>query len=156
AFVTGTQPKLEPLPIQYADFAAWESEWLRSPEAQRQLAYWKQKLVGTAEVLDLPFDRARPKVETFRGANKRVEFSIDLCEAMRLLSRSSGCTLYVTMLTGFYILLHRYTGAEDICVGCAIANRRIPGTDSLLGMVINSIVLRADLSGNPTFRELMG
>jgi amino acid adenylation domain-containing protein len=157
AFSVGKPSPLRELPIQFADFAVWQRRWMQEEGvAEAQLAYWKEKLAGSPPVLELPTDRPRPAVQTFRGAAPRVELPLDLCEALRAVSRRDGVTLFMTMLAAFLTLLYRYTEQEDICVGTGIANRRWRETEELIGMIINTVTLRTDLSGDPTFRELLG
>ncbi|MBP5974300.1 amino acid adenylation domain-containing protein [Brasilonema sp. CT11] len=148
-------PLPEPL-LQFADFAHWQREWVNTAEAQAQLAYWQQKLSGSSPLLELPTDRPRPIEQTYQGDQIRMELPIDLCESLRVLSRREGVTLFMTMLAVFLVMLHRYTGQDDINVGTAVANRRMHEIEKLIGMIVNNLVLRTDLSGNPTFRELLG
>ncbi|MUG96545.1 amino acid adenylation domain-containing protein [Scytonema sp. UIC 10036] len=147
-------PLSEPL-LQFADFASWQRQWVKSQEAQAQLAYWQQKLSGSSPLLELPLDRPRPTEQTYQGDQIRIELPIDLCESLRVLSRREGCTLFMTMLAAFLVILHRYSGQDDISVGTAVANRRMREVEGLIGMMVNNLVLRTNLSGNPTFRELL-
>jgi len=147
-------PLPEP-PLQFADFALWQRSWMEGPEAQRQLAYWKEKLAGSPSEIALPFDRPRGAVQTFRGAAPRLELDPSLCASLRELSRQQGVTLFMTMLAAFATVLHRCSGDEDLSVGAGIANRRWPGTEGLMGMIINNLVLRLDLKGDPEFTELL-
>jgi amino acid adenylation domain-containing protein len=156
AFSAGEPSPLPALPIQFADFACWQREWLQSGTADAQLAYWKEKLVGSPPLLELPTDRPRPPVQSYKGAAPRVELPLHLCEALRAFSRHEGVTLFMTFLAALQTLLHRYTGQDDFCIGTGIANRRWHQTEGLIGMIINTVALRSDLSGNPTFRELLG
>ncbi|MDQ3942418.1 MAG: amino acid adenylation domain-containing protein, partial [Actinomycetota bacterium] len=156
AFAAGKPSPLPELPIQFVDFAAWQRWWMQEEEvAEAQLAYWKEKLAGSPPVLELPTDRSRPAVQTFRGAAPRVELPLSLCEALRVVSRRERVTLFMTMLAAFLALLHRYTEQEDVCVGTGVANRCLRETEGLIGMIINTVALRTELSGNPTFRELL-
>jgi amino acid adenylation domain-containing protein len=154
AFSAGNPSPLPKMPIQFVDFALWEQEWLQSEAAKEQLAYWKGKLTGHS-FLELPSDRPRPAVQSFRGAAPRMDLPLNLCAELRSLSRRENVTLFMTMLAAFVTLLHRYTGQVDFCVGSGVANRRWRETEGLIGMIINNIVLRNDLSGNPTVRELL-
>ncbi|KYC42721.1 non-ribosomal peptide synthetase [Scytonema hofmannii PCC 7110] len=147
-------PLPEPL-LQFADFAYWQRQWVKSQEAQAQLTYWQQKLSGSSPLLELPLDRPRPTEQTYQGDQIRMELPIDLCESLRVLSRREGVTLFMTMLAAFLVMLHRYTGQDDISVGTAVANRRMREVEGLIGMMVNNLVLRNNLSGNPTFRELL-
>lgn len=155
AFSTGNPPALAPLPIQYADFALWQRQWLQGEALETQLAYWKKQLGGALPVLQLPTDRPRPRIQTFRGA--RQLFSIDSKQtaALKALSQQQGATLFMTLLTVFKVLLHRYSAQEDILVGSPIANRNRTEIEGLIGFFVNTLVLRTDLSGNPTFLELL-
>jgi amino acid adenylation domain-containing protein len=155
ASVTGRPHALPPLPIQFADFAIWQREWMRGEAAAAQLEYWKNRLAGSPPVLELPLDHPRPALPSFRGVVPRVELPLKHCSAIRAFSREAGTSLYMTMLAAFLTLLYRYTEQEDISVGAGIANRRWRDTENLLGMLINNIVLRVDLSGDPTFLELL-
>lgn len=141
--------------LQFVDFAQWQRDWVNSQEAQVQLSYWQQTLAGSPALLELPYDRPRPSEQTYNGDQIRWELPLELCESLRELSRQSGVTLFMTMLAAFQVLLYRYTGQVDLCVGTAVANRRMPDVESLIGMIVNNLVLRSDLSGHPTFRELL-
>ncbi|BAZ09548.1 amino acid adenylation domain-containing protein [Calothrix sp. NIES-4071] len=154
-FLGHPSPLTEPV-LQFADFAHWQRQWVKSQEAQAQLTYWQQKLSGSSPLLELPLDRPRPTEQTYQGDHIRMELPIDLCESLRVVSRREGVTLFMTMLAGFLVMLHRYTGQDDISVGTAVANRRMHSIEKLIGMIVNNLVLRTDLSGNPTFRELLG
>ena len=155
AFSSKTPSSLRAMPVQFADFAHWQRQWVQGEEAARQLAYWKEQLTGSPPVLELPTDRPRPAIQSFRGASLRVEIPLDVCHGLRERSRQEDATLFMTMFAAFLTLLYRYSGQEDICIGSGIANRRRRETEDLIGMIINTIVLRTDLSGNPTFRELL-
>jgi amino acid adenylation domain-containing protein len=155
AFSAGRPSPLAEPPLQLADFARWQRQWMRGAVAAAQLAYWKAKLAGSPPPLELPADRPRPMVQTFRGASSRVELPPRLCAALRRMSRQEGVTLFMTMLAAFLTLLRRYTGGSDLSVGSVIANRRWRETEQMMGAVLNTVVLRADLSADPTFRELL-
>ncbi|MFT3774599.1 MAG: amino acid adenylation domain-containing protein [Minicystis sp.] len=156
AFTAGRPSPLPPLPIQYTDFAAWERRWLAGPVLEAQLAYWKQQLAGAPPALELPTDRPRPPVQTFRGATHDVALSRELSAKLEALSRREGATTFMTLLAAFQTLLHRYTGQEDIVVGSPIANRTRGEVEGLIGFFVNTLALRTDLSGAPSFRELLG
>ncbi|MFC1715834.1 amino acid adenylation domain-containing protein [Candidatus Poribacteria bacterium] len=156
AFSADRPSPLPELPIQFADFAHWQRQWMQGEVAETQLAYWKKRLADCPPELGLPLDHPRPAMQTFRGAAPRIELPLDLCESLRALSRGEGVTLFMTMLTAFAALLHRYSGQDDICIGSGIANRHWPKTERLIGMILNNVVLRTDLSGDPTFQELLG
>ncbi|MGJ5630491.1 amino acid adenylation domain-containing protein [Nostoc sp. CALU 1950] len=155
AFCLGNlSPLTEPI-LQFVDFAHWQRQWVKSQEAQTQLTYWQQQLSGSSPLLELPLDRPRPTEQTYNGDQIRVELPINLCESLRVLSRQEGVTLFMTMLGAFLVILHRHTGQNDLSVGTAVANRRMHEVEKLIGMIVNNLVLRTDLSGNPTFRELL-
>jgi amino acid adenylation domain-containing protein len=155
AFSENRASPLSELPIQYADLAAWQRQWLQGEILERQLAYWKQQLAHIPHLLELPFDRPRPTIQTHRGAHQFATFPISLAQALNELSRREQVTLFMTLLAGFQTLLFRYSGQEDIVIGSPTANRTRTETENLIGFFINMLVLRADLSGNPTFRELL-
>jgi len=155
AFANEEPSPLPDLPIQYADFAAWQREWLQGEVLESQLSYWKKQLGGAPAVLNFPTDRPRPARQSYRGARQSIELSSELTQALKALSRKEGVTLYMTLLAGFQILLHRYTGQDDIVVGSPIANRNRIEIEGLIGFFVNTLVLRTDHSGNPTFRELL-
>ncbi len=154
AFSTGKSISLPELPIQYADFASWQRQWLEGEEYQKQLNYWQEKLQNSSP-LELPNAKSRPKLQTFEGAVKSFEVSSNLREKLQNLAASVDATLFMTLLTAFVILLHRYTDRDDISVGSPIANRNQSEVESLIGFFLNTLVFRNDLSGNPSFRELL-
>jgi amino acid adenylation domain-containing protein len=154
ALVEGRSPVLPPLPIQYTDFACWQHNNLQGELLEKQLAYWRKQLQDLP-ILELPSDRPRPAVQTYRGATYPLHISPSLTQALEVLSQQSGVSLFMTLLAAFQTLLHRYTGQEDIAIGSPIANRHRSELEGLIGFFVNSLVLRADLSGNPTFRELL-
>ncbi len=156
AYAAGKPSSLPELPIQYADFAVWQRQWLQEEVLEAQFAYWKQQLGSHSPVLELPTDRPRPAVQTFRGARHSLVLPQSLSEGLKVLSRQEGVTLFMTLLAAFNTLLYRYTGQDDIIVGAPIANRNRSEIEGLIGFFTNTLVLRTDLSGNPTFRELLG
>ena len=156
AFSTGQPSPLAGLPIQYADFAAWQRECLQGEVLNAQLGYWKKQLAGAPALLNLPTDRPRPAVQTFRGGMQHIQLSPELTNALKALSQQAGATLYMTLLGVFVTLLSRYSGQENIVVGTSIANRNRREMESLIGFVANTLVMRTDLAGNPTFRQLLG
>ncbi|HEX7773007.1 MAG TPA: condensation domain-containing protein, partial [Pyrinomonadaceae bacterium] len=156
AYTRGEAYPLRELPIQYADFTLWQRNWIEAGGADDQLTYWKEKLTDKPGLLALPFDYKRPSVQSFRGKVLRVDLPAELCDLVKAFSHREAVSLFMTMFTAFLMMLHRYTGEEDLWVGCGIANRRWPETEGLIGMVINNIVLRTDLSGNLTCRQLLG
>lgn len=155
AFSQGLPSPLPEPAIQFADFAVWQRQFMEGEAAQNQLAYWKEKLAGAPALLSLPTDSPRPPVPTFRGNAVRLELPANLSRSVRELSHRSGCTVFMSMFACFVALLHRYTNQEDFCIGTGLANRRWKETEGLLGMIINTIALRADLSGDPSFAELL-
>jgi amino acid adenylation domain-containing protein len=156
AFAAGQPSPLPELPIQYADFASWQRQWLAGEVLDYQLAYWKRQLAGAPPALELPTDRPRPAVQSYRGAALPVQLPRALSEALAALSRQEGVTLFMTLLAAFQALLWRYTGQDDIVVGSPIAGRTRAEIAPLIGFFVNTLVLRTDLSGEPTFRELLG
>ncbi|NCR76516.1 MAG: amino acid adenylation domain-containing protein [Microcystis aeruginosa K13-06] len=155
AFSKGQSPPLPELSIQYADFAVWQRQWLQGEVLESQLDYWKQKLSGSLPVLELPIDYPRPSIQTYRGAYQSLVLSNNLMDALKSLGQEAGVTLFMTLLAAFQTLLSRYSGQEDIIVGTPIAGRNQLETEGLIGFFVNSLVLRTDLSGNPSFRELL-
>jgi amino acid adenylation domain-containing protein len=156
AFSEGREPRLPPLPVQYADFAAWQRAWLSGDVLDAQLAYWREKLAGAPPLLELPTDRPRPLVQGARGGLAFLALSDQTTHALRALARREGATLFMTLLAGWQLLLSRYAGEEDVSVGTPIAGRTRLETEGLIGFFVNTLVLRADLSGDPTFRALLG
>jgi amino acid adenylation domain-containing protein len=156
AFSAGRPSPLPGLPVQYADFAVWQRQWLQGEVLEAQFAYWKGQLGGEAPVLELPTDRPRPPVQTFNGAIEPFVLPPILTKSLRALSQQEKVTLFMTLLAAFDTLLQCYTGEDDIVVGTPIANRNRREIEGLIGFFVNTLVLRTDLSGNPTFRELLG
>ena len=155
AFSTGTPPKLPHLPLQYADFAYWQRACLQGEVLETLLAYWKRQLDGAPTVLELLTDHPRRPVQTFKGAQRSLALSQSLSASLKTLSYTEGVTPFMMLLAAFNVLLHRYTGQDDILVGSPIAGRTRPETEPLIGFFINYLVLRTRLSGNPTFRQLL-
>ncbi len=156
AFVSGKPSPLPELSIQYADFARWQRRWLQGKELKSQLAYWRQQLDGDLPVLQIPTERPRLAAQTSQGARQSLVLPKGLTEALKSLSQKEGTTLFITLLAAFKALLYRYTGQEDILIGSPIANRNRAEIEGLIGFFVNTLVLRSDLSGNPSFRELLG
>ena len=154
AFVSGHAPDLPRLPIQYADYAVWQREWLQGEVLEGQLAYWKEKLADLS-TLELPTDRPRPPVPSYQGAHLTFDLPAPLTQALKELGRREGATLFMTLLAAFQVLLHRYSGQEDIAVGTPIAGRGRTELEGLIGFFVNTLVLRSDLAGNPAFTELL-
>ncbi|TQV85988.1 non-ribosomal peptide synthetase [Aliikangiella coralliicola] len=152
----GQSVELPPLPIQYVDYSVWQRDWLeKGGVLKQQLAYWQDKLSGVPECLELATDYPRPSVQTAAGAVKTFKISRDLTERLKSLAEKQDCTLYMTLLAMFKVLLYRYTGQEDICVGGVIANRQYGETESLIGMFINSLALRSQVQGEETFNAVL-
>jgi amino acid adenylation domain-containing protein len=147
---------LPELPIQYADFACWQRGWLQGERLAEQLSYWRTQLADAPPLLDLPTDRPRPTFKTFHGADLPLTLSKRLSEEIARLSRREGATLFMTLLSAFSAVLHRYTHQEDILIGTPIANRNRAEIESLIGFFVNTLVLRVRLSHAMTFRELLG
>ncbi len=155
AYATDREPSLPPLTIQYVDFAAWQRKWLEAGELDRQLPYWKKQLAGAPPVLGFPADHRRPQTEQFRGARSKLVVPQPLVRGLEQLSQRHGVTLFMSLLAAFKVLLARYTGQDDIVVGSPSANRSRAELNQLIGFFVNNLVLRTDLSGNPSFAELL-
>jgi amino acid adenylation domain-containing protein len=149
-----TQTPLPELPLQYADFAHWQRQWLQGEILQTQLAYWRSQLNGIS-MLDLPVDKKRTNIQNYQGAIEFIELPPQLTHALEALSQQENATLFMTLLAAFQILLYRYTNQDDIAVGSPIANRNRSEIEGLIGFFVNNLVLRTNLSGNPTFKELL-
>ncbi|MBE9170904.1 condensation protein [Pleurocapsales cyanobacterium LEGE 06147] len=156
AFSTEKPTSLPDLPIQYADFAVWQKQWLQGEVLKTQLAYWKNQLGTNPPVLELPTDHPPPYVPTFQGTKQFFTLSPTLIKKIKILSQRESATLFMTLLGAFKVLLHSYKGQEDILVGSPIANRNRTETEGLIGFFVNTLVLRTNLSGNPSFREVLG
>ena len=153
AFLQGRPSPLAELPVQYADYAVWQREqWTGETEA-KHLAYWKARLEGAPELLELPADHPRPPVPSHRGASVPVQVPPALLARLRELGRDENATLYMVVLAAFQVLLARYAGSDDVVVGTPVAGRTRPELQELLGFFVNTLVLRTELGGNPTFRE---
>jgi amino acid adenylation domain-containing protein len=146
---------LPSLPVQYADYARWQRRELEGAVFARQLDYWRRELAGELPVLDLPTDYPRPAVQTFRGGAQRVPVPAPLAADLRALSRREGASLFMTLLAGFALLLQRFGGQEEVLMGIPIAGRHHREIEPLIGFFLNSLVLRTDLSGQPSFRQLL-
>jgi len=155
AFRRGEQSPLPPLPIQYADYAHWQRTHLQGDKLDSLVSYWREQLAGASNVLKLPTDRPRPEVQTLRGSHKSFNLPKELSDLLRLFSRSEGATLFMTLVAAFQTLLFRYSQQEDFCVGVPIAGRSFKETEGLIGCFINNLVLRARLSRDMRFRELL-
>jgi surfactin family lipopeptide synthetase A len=156
AFSNGKESPLAELPTQYRTFASWERQWLLSGgHLSAQLAYWRKQLGGELPVQQLPSDRPRPAEQSFRGAIHPVVVPKELSDALKLLSRREGATLFMGLISAFAVLLHRYSFSDDLPIGTVSSGRKRLELESLLGYFLNLIVLRNDLSGDPTFRQLV-
>ncbi|HEY7422394.1 MAG TPA: amino acid adenylation domain-containing protein [Gaiellaceae bacterium] len=154
AIARGREPPLDPLGIQYSDFSAWQRSWLTGEILDRELAYWRERLAGLP-VLDLPTDRPRPPLQAHRGSDLSFTVPASLVERLSRIGRDSGATLFMVALACFDLVLARWAGQEDVVVGAPIAGRSRPEVEPLIGFFVNTLVLRVDLSGNPTFAELL-
>jgi surfactin family lipopeptide synthetase A len=155
AFSKGQQSPLPELPLQYTDFSVWQNEYVKGEVLQKQIAYWKEKLATMPSALELPTDRPRPAVSTFRGDSLASFIPKELTAKLRGFSQQQGVTLFMATLAVFQMLLARYSGQEDIAVGSPIAGRNRKEIEELIGFFANTLVLRSDLSGDPSFRDLL-
>ncbi|HEX2091291.1 MAG TPA: amino acid adenylation domain-containing protein [Longimicrobiaceae bacterium] len=155
ALAAGRDAALPPLAIQYGDFAVWQEEHLSGGALERQVAYWKERLRGIPTLLELPTDRPRPAEQTYRGAGYPFRLPQEVSAGLQAIARHEGATLFMVLLAAFSALLSRYTGEEDIVVGSPIANRTRPELEGLIGLFANTLAVRVDTSGDPTFRELL-
>ncbi len=151
----GQPLSLSPLPIQYADYAGWQRQWLEGERLDTPLAYWREQLHAAPAMIDLPSDHPRPAVQSYRGAAQAVTLSSELTQALTALSQQQGVTLFVTLLASLYSLFHRYSGCDDIVIGTPVAGRNRVETETLIGLFINTLALRADVSGDPSYRDLL-
>jgi hypothetical protein len=155
AYIEGRESPLEELAVQYADYAVWQREWLQGEVLERQLNYWRRQLGGEWPVLQLPTDRPRPAVATYRGATHSHILPAELTIPLKALGRREGVTLFMTLLAALQTLLSRYSGQEEVAVGADIANRTRVETEGLIGFFINLLVLRTSVRGHESFRELL-
>jgi amino acid adenylation domain-containing protein len=146
---------LAALPIQYADYSVWQRQHLQGEHLQAQLAYWQHHLTDAPPLLELPADHPRPSKQSFRGSKHNFFVPASLLEALQALSRQEEVSLFMTLQAAFLTLLYRYTGREDLLVGTPVNGRTRPEIEGLIGFFVNTLVLRSDLSGNPTFRQLL-
>jgi len=153
-YCAGRSASLPELPVQYADYSVWQRSWLQGENLDIQLSYWKKQLEGLS-TLQLPADRPRPPLQTYRGSSRSCELSTQLSRAIKGLGQRQGATLFMTLLAAFQTLLSRYSGQADIAVGSPIAGRTHREIEGLIGFFVNTLVLRTDLSNNPTFTELL-
>lgn len=155
AYVEGQGAPLGKLPVQYADYALWQREWLQGEVLTRQLEYWKRQLAGAPQALALPTDRARPQVQSFRGASRAFSLTPQLSLELRGLARREKVTQYIVLLAAFSVLLARYSGQRDVVVGSPFAGRGLPELETLVGCFVNVLVMRTDMSDDPSFRDLL-
>jgi amino acid adenylation domain-containing protein len=155
AFARGAESPLPPLPVQYADFAAWQRRRLDGGGSAARLAWWTEHLAGAPALLELPTDRPRPPVQSFRGARESVRLPAEVPAVLRALGREEGATLFMVLMAAWQVLLHRYSGADDLVVGTPVAGRDRREVEGLIGFFVNTLALRGDLSGDPPFRELL-
>ncbi len=155
AFVAGQPSPLSDIPVQYGDYAIWQRMRLQGECLDGQLRYWQQRLKGAPAALDLPTDRPRPAAQTFRGAFQPLALSQKLSRELSRLASAEGATLFMVVLAAFQLLLSRWSGEQDIVVGTATAGRTHRQIEGSIGFFLNTLALRTDLSGNPTFRELL-
>lgn len=155
AYSIGESPILPDLPVQYADFTLWQRQGLDGLLRETQLAYWQNQLANAPVLLELPTDRPRPATQSFRGASQPFTLSQELSTALISLSHRLNTTLFMVLLAAFQVLLHRYSGQEDICIGTPVANRSQSQLEALIGFFVNTLVLRTDLSDNPRFEDLL-
>ncbi|MCG8317534.1 MAG: amino acid adenylation domain-containing protein [Pseudomonadales bacterium] len=154
ALKEGREARLPELKVQYADYAKWQRDWMDGPVFEHQLSYWKQHLEDVP-VLELPTDKPRPPIQTFNGAYEQVKIPAELTARLNELSHSQGATLFMTLLAGFYAVLQRYSGQEDICVGTPVANRAREEFEKLIGCFVNTLALRVNLEDDPRFVDLL-
>jgi amino acid adenylation domain-containing protein len=155
AFCQHQPSPLPALSIQYADFAVWQHQWLQGEILDAQMDYWRKRLADAPTPLELPTDRPHPAIQSYRGNSYRFQLAPELPRSLHHLSQQAGCTLFMTLLAAFNVLLGRYSGSEDIVVGTPIANRHRAEVEGLIGCFVNTLVLRTDLSCNPTVLELL-
>ncbi|HEX3128876.1 MAG TPA: non-ribosomal peptide synthase/polyketide synthase, partial [Thermoanaerobaculia bacterium] len=155
AFAQGRLSPLPELPIQYLDFAVWQRMWLRGEALEAQLLWWREELAGAPALLELPTDRPRPAVQSYRGAGEALELPAGLVQALQRLARKEGATLFMALLSGFQALLHRWSGQDDVLVGSPVANRTRSELEGLIGLFVNTLVFRGRTSSDRTFRGLL-
>jgi amino acid adenylation domain-containing protein len=155
AFTQGRPSPLPELALQYADYAAWQRAYLQGRLLEQQLDYWREHLKGAPRLLELPADRTRPEVRTFLGAHEPIPLAADVALAAKEFSQKEGATLFMVLFAAYNALLSRYSGEQHIVLGTDIANRTTPETERMIGFFINLLPLHTDLSGDPTFRELV-
>ncbi|HSE18766.1 MAG TPA: amino acid adenylation domain-containing protein [Pyrinomonadaceae bacterium] len=155
AYCSGSESLLPELRLQYADYAVWQREWLQGEVLEQELRYWRKQLAGAPAVIEMPLDHARPAVQTHHGAYQRVQFGAATTRALKELTRRHNATLFMTVLAGFQALLSRWSGTTDVVVGTPVAGRTQGETEAVIGFFVNTLALRTDLTGNPSFSELV-
>jgi Condensation domain len=155
AFAAGKASPLAPLPIQYADFANWQRHWRSYPDVVAQLNYWREQLHGPLPAMKLATGRRKPTIDEFHTARRKVALPAKLSEAAKRFSQREGVTLFMLLMTAFKTLLHRYFGEDDLRVATHVANRNRPRTEGLIGPLVNTVILRTNLGGDPSTREVM-
>ncbi|HEX7182940.1 MAG TPA: amino acid adenylation domain-containing protein [Thermoanaerobaculia bacterium] len=155
SFLRGEPSPLPELPLQYADFAVWQQRWLQGQVYEEQISYWKKQLAGAPTLINLPTDRPRPPVQSFRGDRHDFNLPPELTEPLKSLSRDEDCTLFMTLLAAFQALLHYSSGDEDILIGAPISYRNWAEIEGMIGFFVNTLVYRTRFFGDPTFRELL-
>ncbi|NVJ07525.1 non-ribosomal peptide synthase/polyketide synthase, partial [Myxococcus sp. AM001] len=155
AYSQGRESPLSELEVQYADYAVWQREWLKGEVLEEQLGYWRKQLTGAPAALELPTDKVRPAVQTYRGDTRGLEWPKGLWEGVKGLAQQENATPFMVLLAAFQVVLSRYAGQDDVSVGSPIANRTRAETEGLIGFFVNTLVLRTRLDGNPSFRELL-
>ncbi|MDQ3983507.1 MAG: amino acid adenylation domain-containing protein [Actinomycetota bacterium] len=156
ALIDGGAPQLPALPVQYADYAAWQRQWLSGPELAKQVGYWSDALAGAPALLELPTDRPRPPVQSFDGATRPVAIGSGVVAALDELSRTAGATPFMALTAALAAVLHRYASHTDVLLATPVAGRRRSEVEPLIGFFVNTLILRTDCSGNPSFRDLVG
>jgi len=155
AYAAGGESPLAPLPIQYADYAVWQRGWLQGETLERQLGYWRERLAGAPTLLDLPTDHPRPAAQDVRGASYDWEIPASTVRSARELARSEGATLFMALIAAAGAVLGRWSGQDDVVLGSPIANRTRAETEGLIGFFVNTLALRVEMGGDPSFRELL-
>ena len=155
AYSGGAPSQLETLPIQYIDFAQWQNELLSGETLEGLLSYWRRQLASPLPILKLPTDRPRPSVQSFRGSRQPFSLSFEVSDSLEHLSQREDCTLFMTLLAAFSVLLHRHSGQDDLIVGTNIANRNRTELEKLIGFFVNMLPLRTRCADNPSFRQFL-
>ena len=155
AYQGGKEPNLLPLGIQYADYAIWQREWLKGERLEAQLSYWKERLSGALESIDLPTDYERPKELTYRGGVYSTEIDGRTLRALKVLGESEGATLFMTLLAAINLLLYKHSGQKDLVIGSSIANRTHHEIEGLIGFFVNALALRTEIEPKESFRALL-